>query len=130
MLILFEEGMLSTFRTTGIPKQRINEVNRYNVQCFTLDSILEQYNLSSIDVLSVDVEGFEDKVLEGFNINKYNPILCIVELHDGRYDAKSDGILSPYRDEELINKCKKYLINYNLIYSDHINNIYIRKNND
>jgi len=45
----------------------------------TLDTILEASNCTQIDFISIDVEGHELGVLEGFHIKRWNPKLVLVE---------------------------------------------------
>ena len=47
-----------------------------------LDTILEKYNVSTINYLNIDVEGNEQNVLDGFCIKKYRPDLVSIEIHD------------------------------------------------
>lgn len=47
----------------------------------TLNSILKEASISKIDFLNVDVEGFEDKVFQGFDIKIYSPKLIACEIH-------------------------------------------------
>ena len=50
----------------------------------TLDSILEEADAPApIDLLSVDVEGHETEVLSGFDFNRWQPLLILVEDHVG-----------------------------------------------
>lgn len=44
-----------------------------------LDSILEETAVSSIDLLSIDFEGAEWEVLAGFDIERYQPRLVLLE---------------------------------------------------
>ena len=48
----------------------------------TLNNIIENsiFSNSQIDFISIDVEGHEQRVLEGFNLKKYKPSLVILEL--------------------------------------------------
>ena len=50
----------------------------------TLDSILEdtKFKNEKISLLSIDTEGSELEVLEGFNLNKYSPDIIVVEYLD------------------------------------------------
>jgi hypothetical protein len=43
---------------------------------------LDKLPVGYIDVLSIDVEGFELKVLKGLNFNKYKPKILIIEYLD------------------------------------------------
>jgi FkbM family methyltransferase len=87
----------------------------------TLDSLLHQYSdiIEDIDLLVVDVEGMELKVLAGFNVPKYLPTMIIIEAHEQhhleamRFNAKEIN--------ELL-----YHFGYTRIYSDDINNIYLQ----
>lgn len=54
----------------------------YNVPARTLDSILEECQVSEIDYLSLDVEGYELNVLRGFNFKLYKPKIILLESHD------------------------------------------------
>ena len=48
----------------------------------TLDSILEEAEAPvPIDLLSIDVEGHETEVLRGFDFNRWQPLLILVEDH-------------------------------------------------
>ena len=126
ILNLYQNGMISTFRTFGLPFYRLTNRTQSSIICYTLEYILNKHNVSKIDVLSIDVEGFEDKVMDSFDIERYKPALCIIELHAGIYNGKE----SEFKDIKLIQNCESYLTNYKLIYSDHINNIYVRNNDN
>lgn len=65
----------------------------------------------NFDLLSIDVEGFELKVLSTFDTEEYSPKLIVVETNQ----ISSAEIL------KLIGK------NYTLVQSDYINSIFIRK---
>ncbi len=49
------------------------------VEARTLDQIIESAGAQSVDFLSVDVEGTELQVLEGFDFSKYRPELILLE---------------------------------------------------
>lgn len=90
-----------------------------------LDSVLlehQGYNnpFKTFDVLSIDVEGYELEVLEGFSINLWKPKMVIIEAHE-LHKGEDRPILYP--------EINKYFskARYNKIYSDEINNIYVRK---
>ena len=48
----------------------------------TLDNIIQESNMNikKIDLLSIDVEGYEMNVLKGFNIEKYQPNVIVLEV--------------------------------------------------
>jgi len=62
-------------------KAKIKEIKM--IKTYSLNNILEKINFhKNIDYMSIDVEGLEEKVLNGFNINKYNPKVVSVEFLD------------------------------------------------
>jgi len=53
------------------------------VQTRILNNILDDINLQNhIDYMNIDVEGYEEKVLKGFNIKKYKPSVISIEYLD------------------------------------------------
>lgn len=72
------------------------------VNCIKLDTVIETYltklgydNSSSIDILSIDVDGSEKFVLDGFSINKYTPKIIIIEhTTPGNFKYISDYLKS------------------------------------
>lgn len=63
--------------------------NSYMIPARTLDSILQEAEIEKIDLFSLDVEGYELKVLQGFDFKKYKPSFILVEAHHavGNFDA-------------------------------------------
>jgi len=64
-----------------------------NVRVMTLNKILEDARLHTLDFLSIDTEGTEDAVLRGLDFTKYRPKVISVENWPGV--NKSDHILIP-----------------------------------
>lgn len=89
-----------------------------NVVTSTLDIELESLSWPvGFDVLVVDTEGTEYKVLSGLTISKWLPTLCIVESHDlhkDEYLAAKAGAIDEYFEAA----------GYDKIYTDSINSIY------
>jgi FkbM family methyltransferase len=54
---------------------------RIKVAVRTLDSILDELRAPRVDLLSIDTEGMETKVLRGFNLPKRQPALVLLEDH-------------------------------------------------
>lgn len=59
----------------------------------TLTSILEEKNLTEIDLMSIDVEGYESEVLAGLDFSRFRPKHIVIE-DSGTSDLK--GILESY----------------------------------
>jgi FkbM family methyltransferase len=78
------EAHLQRLRDYGLDSRRIV------VSARTLDSILEEVNPSCLDFVSIDVEGAEIQVLQGFDIRRWNPRLVMVESMGPRPGAVRD----------------------------------------
>jgi FkbM family methyltransferase len=82
------DGKLLTFHVAGIYSTLLTEsvavgavrTGQIKVQGATLDSILHKANAPTpIDYVSIDVEGHEIAVLEGFDLKHWRPRLLVVE---------------------------------------------------
>lgn len=66
----------------GLETQNLQESYTIKVPTITLTSILYEFpNLSKIDFLSLDVEGYELNVLKGLDLDKYMPTYILVEAN-------------------------------------------------
>ena len=77
-------SQLSTIEEKQSLKVFQGDIKKLKIQSLTLDSILEKTNSNNIklDLLDIDVEGADLKVLEGFSIQKFKPELVCVEIHE------------------------------------------------
>jgi FkbM family methyltransferase len=48
----------------------------------TLDKILQQFDIHKIDLLSLDMEGYEAEALKGLSLNKFAPQWLLIEVRD------------------------------------------------
>lgn len=62
--------------------ERINGPLELRVPARTLTSILDECQVSRIDLLSLDVEGYEAEVLAGLDLNRYQPHYMLIEVRD------------------------------------------------
>jgi len=93
----FEESALNTFdhNKFKMSKENSSLVKKREIVTERLDSILEKIRIGrNIDFLSIDVEGYDFKVLKSFNFEKYRPRLIVVELHD--FDIEN------FKDSEVV----------------------------
>lgn len=100
-----------------------NSNNSYHkIKLNTLDNILCENNINNIDVLVLDVEGYEENVLKGFSIEKYNPTIFIIEISDQHPDFINNKIMM-----NKYGKLRKYFKsnNYSLLVNDVVDNVYI-----
>jgi FkbM family methyltransferase len=54
-----------------------------SVKVRTLDRLLEEAGFPRLDLLTIDVEGYEDEVLKGFTVERWKPQFIVVEDCDG-----------------------------------------------
>ena len=57
-----------------------------NAPAKTLESIIDNNEYKNIDLLSLDVEGYELNVLKGLNLDKYRPKYMLIEVYSVDYD--------------------------------------------
>lgn len=82
------EGVEMLSSLTPDENRIINEkgsLSKIVVQCMTLDSILEQHKIDKIDFMTIDVEGHELEVLNGFSLARFQPEILIIE--DGTFGS-------------------------------------------
>lgn len=61
--------------------EELQHVNRYtiSVPARTLTAVLDEHGLRCVDLLSLDVEGYEIEVLKGFDLERFRPLHILVE---------------------------------------------------
>ena len=79
-----ELSQLSTIDYDQAKKSLQGQIKEKKIQAFTLDEVLAFSNLKNrkIDLLDIDVEGADLKVLQGLTFEKFKPELICVEIHD------------------------------------------------
>lgn len=91
-----------------------------DVPCTTLDEILTKFmRKPEFQVLSIDVEGAELEVLDGFDMKHWKPRMVILETHKHNPNL-SYRVNSVALDERMIGA------GFYEIYADAINSIYLR----
>lgn len=86
-----------------------------DVDTTTIDSILDKYNIDSVDFFKVDVEGFEDQVIQTIDFSKIQPSVIVVEA---TYPAESKLAIGSWHKVLLKN-------GYDYVLFDGINNFYV-----
>ena len=67
-----------------------------DVQARSLSSLLDEIGAPEVDLLSLDVEGFEAPALRGLDLQRHAPRYVLVELHDRERDRPPvDEVLAP-----------------------------------
>jgi len=60
---------------------------KIQVPARTLSAVLDSHTINQIDLLSLDVEGFEVEVLKGIDLNRHSPKYLLIEV---RHNVKDD----------------------------------------
>ena len=72
-------------------------VTTVEIECRTLDAIVAERGLNRIDLVKIDVEGFEHEVLRGARdtLARFRPKL-IVEWHNAFFDGRPEAARALY----------------------------------
>jgi len=75
--------------------RQIQSLTTYHVDVpgRSLSALLDQHNMPHIDLLSLDVEGFERQALEGLDLLRHRPRFILVEA---RFREEIDDLLLPH----------------------------------
>jgi hypothetical protein len=76
------------------------EKKEIKIKVRKLDTILKELKIKKIDILTIDVEGNEMEVLEGFNIKKYKPTVIVLENIGGYFNFHD--VLTPHGYEHQV----------------------------
>ena len=79
-----ELSQLSTIDYDQALKAFQGKIKEREIQAYTLNKVLKFSNFENkkIDLLDIDVEGADLKVLQGFSFERFKPELICVEIHD------------------------------------------------
>ena len=74
---------------SSVDGTRLNSNTLIHVPTATLESLIDKTISPNfmIDLLSLDVEGYELPILKGLNLTKYSPMYVLIEVYDKDYDA-------------------------------------------
>jgi FkbM family methyltransferase len=70
---------------TGFDEQPVNKRR--------LDTLFQEYKVSDIDILSIDIEGYEVEALQGIDFTIYKPRVLVIESDSPEHEHKLDTIL-------------------------------------
>jgi len=76
--------------------QKGYEVRKKQVPICTLEKIFEQYSEREIHFLKIDVEGTEEKVINGLLLDRHRPWIIVVEATEPLTTKRSDESISSY----------------------------------
>ena len=116
---MFNEPALNSFdKELSLSRHDPNEfkvqiIETKSVEVCTLNSIIENYLPSSvleIDFLTIDVEGFDFKVINSLDLEKYKPYIIAIEITDLKVDDVMSSNISTHLGKygySIIAKCKR-----------------------
>lgn len=101
------QEMAKRHLASGLEVQGLERSYKVKVPALTLTSILDRIKLDRpIDLLSLDVEGYEPNALRGLNFDKYRPQYLCIEVRDRVAVEKS--LRNYYREHEILFACNEY----------------------
>ncbi len=84
-----------------------SNAKKIEIDCYKLNTILENYKIQKVDYLNVDAEGNDFKVISTFDFKKYKPSLVSIEYNDYNFENLMDSdinILMEKNDFKIVSK--------------------------
>ena len=84
-----------------------SNAEKIEIDCYKLNTILENYKIQKVDYLNVDAEGNDFKVISTFDFKKYKPSLVSIEYNDYNFENLMDSdinILMEKNDFKIVSK--------------------------
>ena len=90
----FNSILMASVNGTRLIEQRQPVQTMVTVSASTLESILDDIHPQTIDLLSLDTEGYELDVLKGLNLDKYRPQYMLIEIYARDFKEISEFLAS------------------------------------
>ncbi len=127
-LSLHMAGVLSTANSdTYSEYSKVDWASSYltreivTVPCSTLDHFFELNHVPvDLDLLVVDVEGYEGEVFSSFDLDRWSPKMLIVELADLHPDLHATASNDAALGQHIVNK------GYRVAFKDSVNTMFVR----
>jgi FkbM family methyltransferase len=74
----FDNGPMSSVGN----RRNLENVELINVDCDNLENILDYLEITKIDFMSLDTEGYEFQVLKGLNLEKHRPTYLLIQIYE------------------------------------------------
>lgn len=97
-------------------RQAGSAIDCLRVPMLTLDGLCADYGIADVQVLKIDVEGYEKDVLDGFSFTSCRPELIIIEA----VSPASNSSTNSWTD-------RLSAVGYSEVYDDAVNRFFIRK---
>jgi FkbM family methyltransferase len=96
------EGDFSHYMIGGIINNNLSNFwNPKKHKCKTLESLLLKHNIEEVHFLSLDVEGYENEVIDGINFESVFIHLIILEIHNFHGTPTNFEYIKKYGFEKL-----------------------------
>lgn len=73
---------------TGFEEQRVSKAR--------LDTLFKKHNVKEIDILSLDIEGYEVEAMRGLDLGIYRPRVLLIESDSPRHERSLDNLIIPF----------------------------------
>jgi FkbM family methyltransferase len=100
-LAISDDGAMNSLSKTNHPSQKIESWQ--TVEMITLDALVEQFNLSKIDLIKIDVEGAENLVIDGAKQTLSSSMNPIIMFESSDVNASSFG----YSVKDFLNNLRR-----------------------
>lgn len=80
-----------------LPDHKDEYISTETIQTLTFDKLIEQYNISEINGLFIDAEGFDYNLIRMFNFKEYKPGLVMFE-HQHMTETEEWELIDMFRD--------------------------------
>lgn len=95
-------GSLSTLDKTKEESFQLNYGSYFSgfeeqhVKKARLSSLLDAYHVGSIDILSLDIEGYEVEAMKGLDLFRHRPKVLVIESDSSQHEAQLDAMILPH----------------------------------
>ena len=89
----------------------VDETILKTVPARTLECIFNENNVTHIDFLSLDAEGYEYEILRGINLNRYRPKYMLIEIYTQEYNKLLSYLID--NDYKLLENFSKFNLHDN-----------------
>lgn len=122
-----EDSALSTLdaATANSLRERGLSFDGYEVETITLQKIFDQWCPETVDFLKIDIEGFEGKLLNNFDLIKYRPRCLVVEA---TLPATQPSGFDKFHEVEMWSSWEPKVLSqgYEFVHFDGLNRFYLR----
>lgn len=92
---------------SGFEEQRVKKAR--------LSTLLDSNHVSDIDILSLDIEGYEVEAMKGLDLSRHRPKVMVIESDSKEHEAQLDAMILPHG---YIKSVRLYVNQYYVISKD------------